>query len=299
MTDPSPPSRYAAHELLVAPARPRPEIWRLLLGLVLIVVIVFGLNTTLRAAVAALAPADWVEDLLYGRLPGPTLLLLGSFSFLIIGTMVAAQLLQRRAPISLIGPPGLALVQFWRVLRLLALLGLAMLVLPPYDLGAPLIPNLPVLHWLLLLPLSLLAVLIQTSAEEILFRGYLQQTLAARFSRPVVWMILPALLFALGHFNPEQAGPNAGLIVIWAGVFGLLMADLTARAGSLGPAIAVHFFNNITALLITASPETLNGLSLFLLPFPMDGTGLARGWMAVDFALIPICWLVGRIAIRR
>ncbi|MGD9866193.1 MAG: lysostaphin resistance A-like protein [Pseudodonghicola sp.] len=299
MTDRSAAGPYAAHELLVAPARSRPEIWRLLLGFVLIAMIVFGLNTALRVAVTALASPEWAKDLGAGRRPGTTLLLLGSFGFLTLATMVVAHLLQWRAPLSLIGPPARALVQFWRVLRLLALLGLAMLLLPPYDLGAPLIPNLSPGPWLLLLPVSLLAVLIQTSAEEILFRGYLQQTLAARFAHPAVWLVVPALLFALGHFNPDQAGANAGLIVIWAGVFGVLMADLTARAGSLGPAIAVHFFNNITALLITASPESLNGLSLFLLPFPMDGTGLARGWLTVDFALIPICWLVARIAIRR
>ncbi|MDK3017657.1 CPBP family intramembrane glutamic endopeptidase [Pseudodonghicola flavimaris] len=296
MTD----SPYAAHDRLIAPLRPRAQIWRLLAGLVLIAVVIFGLNSLLHAAVRDLAPPEWYGDLFHGRLPGPTLILLASFGFMTIASMAAANLLQNRPPLSLLGPPGLALVQFWRVLRLLLLLGVVILLLPPYDMGdAALIPNLTFGHWAMLLPLSLLAVLIQTSAEEILFRGFLQQSLAARFRHPAIWLMGPALLFALGHFTPEEAGANAGLIVIWAAVFGLLMGDLTARAGSLGPAIAVHFFNNITALLITASPETLNGLSLYILPFPMGDTGIARGWLAVDFALIVISWLLGRIAIRR
>ncbi|TDK46841.1 CPBP family intramembrane glutamic endopeptidase [Antarcticimicrobium luteum] len=290
---------YAAHESLVAPARKRAEIWRLLAGLVLIAIITFGLNAALQAVVYSAAPIGWAADLATGHRPGPMLVLLGSFGFVIVAVFAAAHLVQRRAPLGLIGMPGLALTQFWRVLRLLVLLGLALLILPPYDMGVPLVPNLPVARWLILLPLALVAILIQTSAEEILFRGYLQQALAARFAHPSVWLILPSALFALGHFVPAEAGANAGLVAIWAGCFGLLMADLTARAGTLGPAIAVHFFNNITALLIFALPESLNGLSLFILPFSSADTGLMRAWLAVDFVLMVLTWLVARIAIRR
>ncbi len=290
---------YAAHEVLVAPGRAHAALWRLLVGLVLIVVITFGLNAVLQAVVQVIAPIGWAADLATGHRPGPLLILLGSFGFVTIAVFVAAQLLQRRAPLGLIGPLRPALLQFWRVLRLLVLFGFVLLVLPPYDMGAPLLPNLDVSRWLLLLPLALIAILIQVSAEEILFRGYLQQALAARFSHPAVWLLLPSALFALGHYIPAQAGPNAGLIAIWAGCFGILMADLTARAGTLGPAVAVHFFNNVTALLIFAVPESLNGLSLYILPFSSADTGPMRLWLAVDFVLMVLTWLVARIAIRR
>jgi hypothetical protein len=53
---------------------------------------------------------------------------------------------------------------------------------------------------------------------------------------PVSLLILPALLFAMGHSLPAEAGDNALLIALWAGLFAVLMADLTARAGTLGPA---------------------------------------------------------------
>lgn len=290
---------YAAHETLVAPARPGAALWRLLLGLGVAAVIIFGLNSVLQMAVIALAPVGWAADLVAGHRPGPMLILLGSFGFVTIAVFAAAHLVQRRAPLGLIGPPGIALWQFWRVLRLLLLLGVALLILPPYDMGAPLLPNLPLMRWVLLLPLGLVAILIQTSSEEILFRGYLQQALAARFSHPAVWLTVPSVLFAMGHFVPAEAGSNAALIAIWAGCFGILMGDLTARAGTLGPAIAVHFFNNVTALLIFAVPESLNGLSLFILPFSSADTGPMRAWLAVDFVLMVLTWLVARIAIRR
>jgi len=165
--------------------------------------------------------------------------------------------------------------------------------------GAPLVPNVPPGQWVLLLPLALAGVLIQVSAEEIVFRGYLQQQLAARFASPLIWMGLPSALFALGHHQPDVAGDNAWMITIWAGVFGVLMADLTARSGSLGPAIAVHFVNNVSAIVIVSLPEDLSGLSLFTTPFGMDDTEALRAWLPVDFAMMVVMWLAARLALRR
>ena len=294
------PPAYRAHERLVAPARAACQPWRLLAGLVLIAVLSFGLNSLLHDLLGTLAPGRWRgSEVLKGNAPGPMLVLLGGFGFVTLATMGVARLLHRRAGAGLIGPPGLALAQFWRVLRLLLVLGALVLVLPPYDMGATLRPNLDPAVWAMLLPLSLVAVLIQVSAEEILFRGYIQQTLAARFSSPLVWMLFPAGLFALGHFVPAEAGANAPVIALWAGLFGVLMADLTARAGTLGPAIAAHLFNNVTALLVVSMPGGLNGLSLYLLPYEMSDTGALRAWLAVDFATMLIAWLAARIAIAR
>lgn len=293
---------YGAHEHLVAPARPRRAIWRLFVGLIIIAVVVFGLNSVFNAIIHAVAPADWWARYLnpdtQGDAPLSMLILLGSFGFVIVGTGVATRVMQSRAPIGLVGPLPLALVQFWRVFRTLALLGVALYVLPPWDMGQPLEVNLTLNRWLVLLPMSLMVVLIQTSAEEILFRGYIQQSLAARFSSPLIWMFLPASLFALGHYLPAEAGENAVPIALWAGVFGCLMADLTARAGTLGPAIAVHLFNNIIALLLVALPGALSGLSLYLVPFEMSDTEQMRAWLAVDFATMLVTWLAARLALR-
>ncbi|MEX0317865.1 MAG: lysostaphin resistance A-like protein [Ruegeria sp.] len=290
---------YAAHERLVAPARLRPEIWRLLAGLGLIAVVVFALNAGVLAVAGSLGSELWLRNFLAGATPVAMLILLASFAFVTLGVTLAARQLQRRSLQTIVGPYHLALTQFWHVLRGLLLLGAVLLVLPPYDMGAPMQPNLSVTVWLAVLPFSLLAVLIQTSAEEILFRGYLQQSLAARFRSPVIWMGLPSILFAMGHYVPSEAGDNALLIALWSGVFGLLMADLTARAGTLGPAIALHLFNNIVALLFVALPNSLDGLALFLIPYEMSDTTNLRVWLGVDFVLMLIAWLVARLALRR
>jgi len=294
---------YGAHERLVAPARPGRAIWRLFIGLLIVAGVVFGLNSLLNAVIFALTPEYWRVEIAAAETPGDAplsmLIVLGSFGFAIVGVGLAAWLMQNRRPLGLVGPLPLALVQFWQVFRGLALLGIVLFVLPPWDMGVPLERNLAFSHWLLLLPVSLVAVMIQTSAEEILFRGYIQQSLAARFSSPLIWMILPSVLFALGHYLPADAGENAVPIALWAGVFGCLMADLTARAGTLGPAIAVHFFNNIIALLLVSLPGALSGLSLYLVPFEMSETEAMRAWLAVDFATMLVTWLAARLALRR
>ncbi|WP_264211573.1 CPBP family intramembrane glutamic endopeptidase [Leisingera thetidis] len=291
--------RYRAHEALVRCARVQPALWRLLLGLVLVAAVSFAMTAALQAAVAGLFPGAWLQGLANGSNPGAMLVLLGSFAFLSLGVAIAARLLHQRGFASVTGHLRPLVWQFLRVSLYLLGLSVLLMALPPYSMGPPMTANLPLWTWLGILPLSAAGVLVQTSSEEILFRGYIQQALAARFRSPWVWLLAPSALFALGHYLPAEAGENALLITAWAGMFGVLMADLTARAGTLGPAMAVHFFNNAAALLLFASPTSLNGLALYLIPFDMSDTGNLRPWMAVDFALMLISWLTARLAIRR
>lgn len=293
------PRAYRAHEALVASARVKPQVWRLILGLGVVLFVSLAMSAIGTRVLAVFFSADWLRDLPTGSTALGLLILLFSFAFVTLGVAVAARILHMRTFRSVLGPKRVFLGQFWRVLWLHLVLMVVLMVMPPYDFGAPMDQNMPVSRWILLLPFSLVAVLVQVSAEEILFRGYLQQSLAARFQSPIVWMGVPAALFAVGHYLPAEAGDNAVLITIWAGMFGLLMADLTARAGSLGPAIAVHLFNNVTAIVIVSSPTSLNGLALFLLPYELSDTGALRPWLAVDFAMMLISWLTARLAIRK
>lgn len=293
------PPAYSAHERLVQSVRAKPELWRLLVGLAIIAVVVTGLNLVLFATVAGLGSYEWTESFLSGSSPMAMVVLLASFGFVTLGVALAARQLQHRSLRAILGPFGIGFSQFWRVFKALLLLTIIVAVLPPYHMGQPLEPNLEFSRWLLFLPLSLVAVLIQTSAEEVLFRGYMQQSLAARFRSPIIWMGVPSVMFAAGHYAPGAAGENAVLITVWSCIFGLCAADLTARAGTLGPAIALHFFNNIVALLFISLPDSLSGLALYVLPYDMSDTGMLRQWLYVDFAVMIAGWLTARLALRR
>ncbi|WP_170394654.1 CPBP family intramembrane glutamic endopeptidase [Ruegeria arenilitoris] len=293
------PHAYAAHEGLVGDARARPELWRLAAGLGIVLVLYVTLNAVLFAFIGQLLQPDQAQGLLQGTSTSAALILLLSFGFLTLGVAIAARQMQHRSLAAILGPRRLLLQQFWMVLRALVILGLIMAALPPYGMGETLTQNLALSTWLLLLPVSVIAVLIQTSAEEVLFRGYIQQCLAARFRSPAIWMGVPSVLFAAGHYAPGVTGENALLVAIWACIFGLLAADLTARSGTLGPAIALHFLNNAVALLFISLPETLSGLALYLLPYDMSETGSLRQWLFVDFAVMTVSWLTARLALRR
>ena len=91
--------------------------------------------------------------------------------------------------------------------------------------------------WLALLPFAVLAILIQVTTEEIVFRGYLQQQFACLSSSRWVWMFLPSLLFGTWHFWNGNSVAEGQDYVVWATKLELACADLPARTGNQGAAI--------------------------------------------------------------
>lgn len=256
---------------MIRPARLYPEIWRLLLGLGLIGFIYAAstalLLTILFAVVLPIEFFGWIQRIQALAEPLPTLLAFTTFPGMLLGAVLAAAACHYRGPGTLFGP--------WAEWRRTFGLGLAV-TLPFYGalvaLDVWLNPpreNLPAAEWLRWLPFALPLLFVQITAEEVLFRGYLQQQLAARFRRAWVWYVVPAALFAPGHWSPEL-GHAAWLLVIAAFVFGLIAADLTARTGSLGAAMALHLVNNFFGLLVVANERSITGLARWVSPMAPD-----------------------------
>lgn len=230
-----------------------------------------------------------------GTTPATMLILLFSFGVWPVALALALNIAHQRPFTSLLGRE--LLPQFRVVAVAMTALYAALLVLPPWA-GSTVTQNTSLGLWLTLLPLGLLAVFVQVAAEELVFRGYLQQALAARGLPVWVWMGVPSALFGLGHYD-ASAGSNAWLIALWAVIFGLLMADLTARAGSIGPAIAVHMANNVAALLVIGLDDSLNGLALFVYPLGLSDEAALRALLPADFLLMLVSWLAARLVLRR
>ena len=236
-------------------------------------------------------------DLIDVTNPAQTMGFLLTFVFMIAGTLTASILLQGRGLLSLLGPLPYVIRDSARALAALVLLYGVVTLLPPYGLG-DLQPNLAVPTWLILLPISLILVLIQVSAEELFFRGYLQSQLAARFAHPAVWIVLPSVLFGALHYSPADHGDSAWLIALWATVFGIFAADLTARTGTLGPAIVLHFVNNVSALLFISLDGPLSGLALYTLEADMTDASVLMPLLWVDAAMMGVSWIAVRLALR-
>lgn len=292
---------YSAYEPLVAAARPRAELWRLVPGVMLIAAAYFLplliLSAVLTVQFGSHISSAFIERMITGDTPGGMLLLLWTFLGLALGPLAAVRLIHKRPAGTLFGPSApRALRDFIRVL--IAVFGFQLVLMPLTLAGTDLRPGLGLAAFLGYLPFALTGILIQTGAEELVFRGYLQGQLAARFRSPPIWIGIPAALFAWGHYLPAEYGPNAGMIAAWAFVFGILAADLTARTGNLGAALGFHMANNVAALLIVGVGGNLDGLALWSLPIDLTDPVVARPALIVDFVTMIVSWLLARLALR-
>ena len=276
------PEGRARFEAWVAPARAAPQLWRLIAGIGLAIVF-----WTAAFALALLVPQARQSE------AGVLIAYLASFAGMILGIAIAVRWLQRRPPRTLIGPDGLRPRAFAAGALVAAVLGAISLAL---SLGSEEVTRQADLAaWAARVPLVLAALLIQTSAEEIAFRGFLMQSLAARFRSPLVWMLLPALLFGVSHLNGDAGIRNAWLMAGAATVIGLVLADVTVRTGSLSAAMGLHFANNAAAVLLLA-PATpiLSGLALWVVDMDPAGGDAALG-IAFDLGLAVAAWALWRL----
>lgn len=291
---------YSAHEPFVAPARVRPQVWRLILGFLLTcsiaVIWVIGLFVLVYLMAGVDGGPEWIERMTRADTPTSTLLVIATLWGLGGGAMASAPLLHRRSAWTLFGPSR----RMWRhfvIATLVCVLLFAASALIPYGFEPS--PGLDLTLWLSFLPLSLVIILGQTGAEELFFRGYLQQQLAARFATPFVWIGVPSLLFGLAHYDPSNGPLISWLIVAATGLFGLLAADLTARTGSIGAAWGFHFANNVAAILILSMDGALSGLALYTAPIGPEDAEVFAPLLVRDMATSVVIWAAIHFALSR
>lgn len=294
------PPPYTPLAAFCAPARATAEPWRTLAGLAIAVALyLLGLRSLTSMILGSLGPLGGMltlQEIAMGATPFGVTVLLYTYLPLTGGLALAIAVLMDRGLFSLIGPWPLAWRSFvWVALPLLAL---AVCLMPLQVMAENVGRHLGLGAQALWLPLALPGLMIQTGTEELIFRGYLQQQLAARSSRPMVWMALPAAVFAVLHWAPQDYGAAAGLVVLWAFAFGLATADLTARTGNIGAALGLHFAINAQGLLLVGSFGHLHGLALYNLVLPFGDDWAQLPYLAVDSAMLLVGWLTARLILR-
>ncbi|MEM9343015.1 MAG: CPBP family intramembrane glutamic endopeptidase [Pseudomonadota bacterium] len=228
-----------------------------------------------------------------------TVALLSTFAFMLFGTFFVVRRLQGRPPATLFGPLPAALRDAFACGRLLAVFLLIVNVVLPFDIWTQSEFGMQPIAWVLLLPITLGFLLMQVTAEEVVFRGYLLQGLAARFQSPFAWMVVPSVLFGLGHLWSADSPAAAAQYVIWTTAFGLACADLTGRTGNLGAAIMLHFMTNLFSVALISPVGPIGGLALFQLPAQYGPEDVSTIGLAFDLVWIWMAWMVCRIALRR
>jgi membrane protease YdiL (CAAX protease family) len=113
--------------------------------------------------------------------------------------------------------------------------------------------------------ISALLLPFQTTYEELVFRGYLAQGLAAWTRSRWMALIIPALLFGLLHsFNPEVKEFGFWLTMPQYWLFGLFFGLLTILDDGIELAMGVHAANNVfTSIMVTHKSSVLQTPALF------------------------------------
>jgi sodium transport system permease protein len=131
-------------------------------------------------------------------------------------------------------------------------------------------------RWQLLLVLGV----VPAVCEELAFRGFILSGLLRRF-RPWKAMLLSSFLFALYQMNVFQFVPHF--------VFGVVLALLVQRTGSVGPAVLFHLVWNLLLLYPAAFAE---------IPWLPTEQGVSPAAVAVMAACMvlaaPLLWAVAR-----
>ena len=256
----------------VTAARPKAEAWRTVLGFVLIVVVWFAWTVVISLVAVGgglvsgetlvSAPERFMSFTEAAVLMG---VIFVTFWGLWLGVWLVLKWLHKRGLASALSHDGRwSYAEFGVGLALAAAYLAAGFGYAAATGNAPAPSGLDLEQWMVaLVPLALL-ILIQSAGEEIVFRGYLPQQLAARWRHPLVWGFLPAFVFGLAYsMNGRPLDEFTIYHVVAATMLGLVMMAMVWRTGSLAAAMGFHFANNLGAILVVGIAGVGQPVSLF------------------------------------
>ncbi|MEX3610930.1 type II CAAX endopeptidase family protein [Rothia sp. LK2588] len=137
-------------------------------------------------------------------------------------------------------------------------------------------------HIVLMLALVLLIVPFQCYAEELVFRGYLMQTIGRWLKHPAFAIVLPAPLFMLGHAYDFWG--QASILVM-----GIAAGFMAWYTGGLEAGIAMHVVNNLNLMAL--------GVLGLADPFAQSGVGFTDFLFAAGIEIVLV--LVVMFAARK
>jgi uncharacterized protein len=143
------------------------------------------------------------------------------------------------------------------------------------------------------LPLALILIPIQTSAEEFLFRAYLLQGVGLRVRNRWLLMGISGIVFMLPHLLNPEASVNYLLLSVYYFAMGAFLAYATLRDGRLELALGIHAANNLFSSLVanykitvlpTPSLFTVNVLDAYFAVPAALVTMVAAGFLIFGFS---------------
>tara|TARA_B100000768_G_scaffold166746_1_gene170348 strand:+ start:398 stop:1315 length:918 start_codon:yes stop_codon:yes gene_type:complete len=181
-------------------------------------------------------------------------LMLFPFAFSFIGVWLVIQKIHEQKIISVV--TARKKIDFNRILfafLLWSLITVSMISYDYYSSPENYLWNFKLIPFLYMFLIAIFLIPIQTSLEEIVFRGYLMQGFGNWFRNRWAPLLLTSIIFGSLHLaNPEVAKLGYGIMIYYVGT-GLFLGIMTLMDEGLELAIGWHAANNLVgALLVTA-----------------------------------------------
>jgi membrane protease YdiL (CAAX protease family) len=226
--------------------------WRYVLGLVVILFawLVVGTGASVLVPFALSGQPDYSVLGSFGKF----LFVMVGFVFFLAGVLIAVTLIHRRHPRTLITAReridwrriGQGFVAWSVPVCLINVLGQYLFYPDSFSF------NFDLATFALFVPLALVFTAIQTTTEELFYRGYIVQGASMISTNRVFLALVAAVVFTLPHLlNPEVSA--GGWLTVFSNYFlvpGLLWTVVSLIDGTTELAIGVHFANNIIGILV-------------------------------------------------
>jgi membrane protease YdiL (CAAX protease family) len=121
------------------------------------------------------------------------------------------------------------------------------------------------LRFIILLILSITLIPLQTTFEEVFFRGYLMQGISVWTKNRLLAIVIPGILFGLLHYNnPEVKEYGFWLAMPQYIVYGLLFGIIVVLDDGIETTMGAHAANNILlCVFVTSKSSALQTYALF------------------------------------
>jgi membrane protease YdiL (CAAX protease family) len=207
-----------------------------------------------------------------------------SFIALLAGIVISVKFIHGRTLHSLITPapkinPKRIMTGFGIFLAFNIIANAVSFILEPSAFALTLEPA----RLLLFAPIYLLLTAIQTTTEEMLFRGYILQGLGNALKRPIFSAFLSSFLFMLVHLGNPEMSNGVYLAAAYYFCVGFWLCLVTLKDGTNELAIGGHAANNMFILLLNYKSSALEMIPSV---FKMTETGASD--MALSLGLFII-----------
>jgi len=145
---------------------------------------------------------------------------------------------------------------FWAA-ALWAILSISFMAVDYFNHPQDFVWNFKLVPFIILVLISVLFIPLQTSFEEVFFRGFFMQGIGLASRNRLTPLLLTSIIFGLLHsLNPEVEKMGMQLMIYYIGT-GLLFGVITLMDEGLELALGLHAANNITAAIFVTTNWTV------------------------------------------